>query len=111
MTKRLYDPEVENIENHIPYIDKNNDEIDNSIINERYENVKKEDLTYDTEEDDSKDNEKEVITQVYFADSTKNDINYKKILQGFSYASESKPCESGNRIGKKLLPEDIKQVD
>ena len=87
MTKRLYDPEVENIENHIPYIDKNNDEIDNSIINERYENVKKEDLTYDTEEDDSKDNEKEVITQVYFADSTKNDINYKKILQGFSYAS------------------------
>ena len=32
---------VENIENHIPYIDKNNDEIDNSIINERYENVKK----------------------------------------------------------------------
>mgnify|MGYP001706648054 CR=1 FL=1 len=49
----------------------------------RYENVKKEDLTYDTEKDDSKDNEKEVITQVYFADSTKNDINYKKILQGF----------------------------
>ena len=92
---------VENIENHIPYIDKNNDEIDNSIINERYENVKKEDLTYDTEEDDSKDNEKEVITQVYFADSIKNDINYKKILQGFSYASESNPCESGNRIGKK----------
>ena len=45
MTKSLYDPEVENIENHIPYIDKNNDEIDNSIINERYENVKKEDLT------------------------------------------------------------------
>ena len=72
---------VENIENHIPYIDKNNDEIDNSIINERYENVKKEDLTYDTEEDDSKDNEKEVITQVYFADSTKNDI--KKFYKDF----------------------------
>ena len=47
--------------------------------NERYENVKKEDLTYDTEKDDSKDNEKEVITnfhdgmcvlkwQDYFAD-------------------------------------------
>ena len=30
--------------------------------NERYENVKKEDLTYDTEKEDSKDNEKEVIT-------------------------------------------------
>ena len=64
---------VENIENHIPYIDKNNDEIDNSIINERYENVKKEDLTYDTEKDDSKDNEKEVITEVYSADSIKNE--------------------------------------
>ena len=106
---------VENIENHIPYIDKNNDEIDNSIINERYENVKKEDLTYDTEEDDSKDNEKEVITQVYFADSTKNDINYKKILQGFSYASESNPCDlTYNKVielVKKLLPYDIKQVN
>lgn len=115
MTKRLYDPEVENIENHIPYIDKNNDEIDNSIINERYENVKKEDLTYDTEEDDSKDNEKEVITQVYFADSTKNDINYKKILQGFSYASESNPCDltynQAIELVKKLLPDDIKQVN
>ena len=106
---------VENIENHIPYIDKNNDEIDNSIINERYENVKKEDLTYDTEEDDSKDNEKEVITQVYFADSTKNDINYKKILQGFSYASESNPCDltynQAIELVKKLLPDDIKQVN
>ena len=106
---------VENIENHIPYIDKNNDEIDNSIINERYENVKKEDLTYDTEEDDSKDNEKEVITQVYFADSIKNDINYKKILQGFSYASESNPCDltynQAIELVKKLLPDDIKQVN
>ena len=106
MTKRLYDPEVENIENHIPYIDKNNDEIDNSIINERYENVKK---------DDSKDNEKEVITQVYFADSIKNDINYKKILQGFSYASESNPCDltynQAIELVKKLLPDDIKQVN
>ena len=97
---------VENIENHIPYIDKNNDEIDNSIINERYENVKK---------DDSKDNEKEVITQVYFADSIKNDINYKKILQGFSYASESNPCDltynQAIELVKKLLPDDIKQVN
>ena len=106
---------VENIENHIPYIDKNNDEIDNSIINERYENVKKEDLTYDTEKDDSKDNEKEVITEVYSADSIKNDINYKKILQGFSYASESNPCDltynQAIELVKKLLPDDIKQVN
>ena len=33
------------------------------------------------------------------------------IIKRFYYASESNPCESGNRIGKKLLPEDIKQVD
>ena len=81
----------------------------------RYENVKKEDLTYDTEKDDSKDNEKEVITEVYSADSIKNDINYKKILQGFSYASESNPCDltynQAIELVKKLLPDDIKQVN
>lgn len=104
-----------NIENHIPYIDKNNDEIDNSIINERYESVKKEDLTYNTKEDDSKDNEKEVITQIYSADSIKDDINYKSILLGFSYASESNPCDltynQAIELVKKVLPDDVKQVD
>ena len=106
---------TENIENHIPYIDKNNDEIDNSIINERYKSVKKEDLTYDTKEDDSKDNEKEVITQIYSADSIKDDINYKSILLGFSYASESNPCDltynQAIELVKKVLPDDVKQVD
>ena len=104
-----------NIENHIPYKDKNDDEIDNSIINERYESVKKEDLTYDTKEDDSKDNEKEVITQIYSADSIKDDINYKSILLGFSYASESNPCDltynQAIELVKKVLPDDVKQVD
>lgn len=106
---------AENIENHIPYIDKDNDEIDNSIINERYKSVKKEDLTYDTIEDDSKDNEKEVITQIYSADSIKDDINYKRILLGFSYASESNPCDltynQAIELVKKVLPDDVKQVD
>lgn len=36
------------IENHIPYIDEYSDEIDDSVINERYKNVKKEELTYDS---------------------------------------------------------------
>ena len=106
---------ADNIENHIPYIDKDNDEIDNSIINERYESVKKEDLTYNTKEDDSKDNEKEVITQIYSADSIKDDINYKSILLGFSYASESNPCDltynQAIELVKKVLPDDVKQVD
>ncbi len=35
-------------ENHIPYIDEYSDEIDDSVINERYKNVKKEELTYDS---------------------------------------------------------------
>lgn len=104
-----------NIENHIPYKDKNDDEIDNSIINERYESVKKEDLTYNTKEDDSKDNEKEVITQIYSADSIKDDINYKSILLGFSYASESNPCDltynQAIELVKKVLPDDVKQID
>ena len=32
---------TKSIENNIPYIDKNYDEISNSIICERYENIKK----------------------------------------------------------------------
>lgn len=107
---------TENIENHIPYIDKNNDEIDNSIINERYENVKKEELTYNPKEyDDTKDDEKEVITQIQSADSIKDDTNYKSILLGFTYFSESNPCDltydKAIEVAKKLLPDDIKQVN
>lgn len=107
---------TENIENHIPYIDKNNDEIDNSIINERYENVKKEELTYSPKEyDDTKDDEKEVITQIQSADSIKEDTNYKSILLGFTYFSESSPCDltydKAIEVAKKVLPDDIKQIN
>ena len=107
--------ENSSIENHIPYTDENNYEIDNSIIDERYEKVKKEELTYDTKEDDTKNNEEEFITQVYLADSIKNDINYKNILHGFTYYSETNPCsltyEQAIEFTKKVLPDDIKQVD
>ena len=109
------DVSIKNIENHIPYIDEDNGEIDNSIINERYENVKKEELSYGIEEDDNTENENEVITQVYPADSIKNDINYKSILLGFTYFSESNPCDlTYNQVIeliKKVLPDDIKEVD
>lgn len=109
------DVSVKNIENHIPYIDENTSEIDNSIINERYENVKKEELSYDTEDDDNTENEKEVTTQVYPADSIKDDINYKSILLGYTYFSENNPCDltydQAIESVKKVLPDDIKQFD
>ena len=79
--------------------------------NERYENVKKEDLTYDTEKDDSKDNEKEVITEVYSADSIKNDINYKRFYKDFHMLQKAIHVNQAIELVKKLLPEDIKQVD
>ena len=110
------DISVKNIENHIPYIDEKIGEIDNSIINERYENIKKEELTYNPKEyEDTEDNEKEVITQVQPADSIKDDTNYKSILLGFTYFSESNPCDltydQAIEVVKKVLPDDIKQVN
>lgn len=103
------------VENHIPYIGENKSEIDNDIINERYKNIKKEELTYNTKEDYKKDNEKEVITEVYLADSIKNDINYKGILLGFTYYSEINPCnlayDEAIELIKRVLPDDIKQVN
>lgn len=108
----------EDIENNIPYIDESSGEIDNNIINERYENVKKEELTYATKQVESNDiekDEKEVKTEVYLADSIKNDVSYKKILSGFTYYSEENPCDltynQAIELVKKVLPGDIKQVD
>ena len=110
------DVSVKNIENQIPYIDENTSEIDNSIINERYENVKKEELIYNPKEyDEAKDDEKEVITQVHPADSIKDDTNYESILLGYTYFSENNPCDltydQAIEAVKKVLPDDIKQFD
>lgn len=115
------------IENHIPYMKNENGEIDemlidNSIIEKRYENVEKEKLTYNSfqynaekeESTEVENNEREVITQIYLADSIKNDINYKSILQGFSYASEVNPCDvtydEALELVKRVLPDDIEKV-
>ena len=101
---------VENIENQIPYIDANDGKIDNSIISERYENVKKEDLTYNKEE-----NKKGVEAEVFYADSIKNDTSYESILQGFTYYSNMNPCDltydQAIELVKKILLDDIKQFD
>ena len=113
------DVSVKNIENQIPYIDENTGEIDNSIINERYESVKKEELIYNPEEYDDteevKEDEKELTTQVHPADSIKDDTNYESILLGFTYFSESNPCDltydQAIEAVKKVLPDDIKQIN
>ena len=110
------DVSVKNIENQIPYIDENTGEIDNSIINERYESVKKEELIYNPKVyDEAKDDEKEVITQVHPADSIKDDTNYESILLGYTYFSENNPCDltydQAIEAVKKVLPDDIKQID
>lgn len=111
---------IKNIENDIPYIDMYSGEIDNNIINERYENVKKEELSYDIAydyevEDDGKINtgESDRITEVYLA--TGYDTNYRSILEGFTYYSEQNPVDltydEAIELVKKVLPDDIKQVD
>lgn len=101
---------IENIENHIPYIDEIGGEIDNTTINERYENVKKEELSYEKET-----NEKGVEAEVFYADSIKNDTSYEAILRGFTYFSEMNPCDltydQAIQLVKKVLPDDIKQID
>ena len=95
-------------------------EIDNNIINERYENVKKEELSYDIAydyevEDDGKINtgDSDRITEVYLA--TGYDTNYRSILEGFTYYSEQNPVDltydEAIELVKKVLPDDIKQVD
>lgn len=102
--------DVEDIENHIPYIDAHSGEIDNCIINERYENVKKEELTYD-----KKESKKGVEIELFYADSIKNDTSYEAILQGFTYFALTNPCDltydQAIELVKKILPDDIKQFD
>ena len=110
------------IENHIPYVTDKYGDINNSIIDKRYENVKKEELAYNSPqyekekkaESENKSDDKEVISEIHLADSIKNDINYKDILLGFTYASETNPTDRSYdealELVKKVLPDDIEQV-
>ena len=106
---------MKNIENHIPYVDKNNGKIDNAIINKRYEIVKKEELTYNPKEYHLTEEEKKMIRPEYLDDVINNNLSYKNILLGFTYSSEINPCnlayDDAIKLIKKVLPDDIKQVD
>ena len=104
---------MENIENDIPYIDMYSGEIDNDIINKRYENVKKEKLSYNPQEVNTEDSDR--ITKIYSVDSIEDDTMYSSILEGFTYYSESNPVnltyDEAINLVKKVLPDDISQVD
>lgn len=104
----------ENIENQIPYIDEDSGEIDDSIINDRYKNVKKEELTYNTAEEETENNN-ETTTQVHLADSIKDDTSYKSVLLGYTYLSEGSSIDltydEAMELVKKVLPDDIEKVD
>lgn len=111
---------TEDIENNIPYINEHSGEIDNNVINERYENIKKEELSYEYANDYEVDGDGKInkennnqITEIYFANN--NDTNYINILEGFTYYSEQNPVnltyDEAIELVKKVLPDDIKQVD
>lgn len=98
-------------ENEIPYVSDKKEEIDNSVIDDRYAKVNKEKLTYD-EFEYSGDNA--CVTEVHLADSIKNDTSYRDILLGFTYTSEENPTnisyKEALKLVKKVLPDDIKEV-
>ena len=109
---------MKEIENHIPYIDEMDGSVHNEIIDERYKNVNKEELTYNpisySEENSNEVEENQTITEVYSADSIKEDRSYKNILLGFTYTSEGNPTsvsyDEAEDLVKKVLPDDIKKV-
>ncbi len=104
------------IENDVPYIDSAIGQIDDCVINERYENVKKEELTYSSIYDNTgegvKDNDKSSIV-LHLAKSIENDVGYKDILLGFTYPSEGSSInltyDEAIELVKKVLPDDIEK--
>lgn len=103
-------------ENDIPYIKSESGEIDyinidNNVINERYEKVNKEELQYNVVSYNNKNVSKEgQITKVESAEPIA-DKNYSNILLGYTYASEINPTsltyEEAMDLIKKVLPDDI----
>ena len=107
------------IENHTPYMKNEKGEIDemlidNSIIEKRYENVRKEELTYNRTQYGAVELESKDDVQIYLADSISDDVSYKSILGGFSYASEVNPCDvtydEALELINRVLPDDIEIV-
>lgn len=107
------------IEHHVPYANFDTGKIDVEIINQRYRNVNKDELNYDTIEIESIVKEHNVnpdnMTKIYISDQIKGDTSYKTILEGYSYKSEGNvfnfTYEDAIELVKKVLPDDIEEVD
>lgn len=103
-------------ENDIPYIKSESGEIDyininNSVINERYEKVNKEELQYKVVSYNNKNASQEgQITKVELAEPIANK-NYSNILLGYTYASEVNPTsvtyKEAMDLINKVLPDYI----
>ncbi|RDY27057.1 hypothetical protein CHL78_010570 [Romboutsia weinsteinii] len=105
-------------ENDIPYLKTETGEIDytnidNSIIDERYEKVNKKDLKYETIKKNNDRSDEEQITKIIVAEPLR-DKNYASILQGYTYFSEVNPTrvayDEAIELVNKVLPDDIVKV-
>ena len=113
----LSDEDID-IEHHIPYADLYNGEIDEEVINERYRNVNKDELRYDTIDTDDRFKEHNSnpnnITKIYRADDPNGEESYRKILEGYSYNSEGNvfdfTYDEAIKLIKTVLPDDIEEI-
>lgn len=105
-------------ENDIPYLKTETGEIDyinidNSIIDERYEKVNKKDLKYKTIKKNNERSDGEQITKVIVAEPLR-DKNYADILQGYTYYALVNPTrvtyDEAMELVNKVLPDDIVKI-
>ena len=110
---------LDDIEHDVPYVNLNTGEIDVEVINDRYKNVNKYELSYDTIQDDieslieehnaNPDN----MSKIHIPEQT--DASYKSILEGYSYESEGNvfnfTYDEAMELAKQVLPDDVEEVD
>lgn len=107
----------EDISASSPIIDNTNkDEIDNTIISERYKNVKKEDLTYKVAQKSYYfyESEDDLVSSSRLSEIPNiDDKKYGYILQDYTYACEVNPTDitydEALDLIYKVLPDDIKK--
>ena len=110
---------LDDVEHDVPYANLNTGEIDIEVINNRYKNVNKDELAYDTIQDDIENLIEEHnanpdnMTKIHIAEQT--DTSYKSILEGYSYESEGNSFDftydEAMELAKKVLPDDVEEVD
>lgn len=105
-------------ENDIPYLKTETGEIDytnidNSIIDERYEKVNKKDLKYEPAEENNSNSDEDQITKIMWVEPLR-DKNYASILQGYTYFSEANSTrvtyDEAIKLVNKVLPDDIVKI-